>query len=315
MSMNFGRPPRATFAQLRSFQAVAHLGGVTRAAEALHLTQPTISAQLRELRAGVGVDLLLPQGRGVRLTDAGQALLRTVDEMFAGWRAFEDEIDALQGLLRGSLRIAGVSTTEYFIAQWLKPFSAAHPGIEIDLAVDNRDAVVRRLEQDQDDLAVMMMPPAHLQLQSHVIMENPLVLVGPAGHPWSEGRPRKLAELARQDLLMRELGSGTRQATLEFFARHAMVPRVRMSLGSNEAVKHAVAAGLGLAILSRHALAARPEQEGLAILNVSGLPIHRQWLLVWRTDRRLPRVAAAFVASVAQLHAGVRPSGRSKRSG
>lgn len=304
------RPPRATFAQLRSFQAVAHLGGVTRAAQALHLTQPTISAQLRELNAGLGVELLVPHGRGVRLTDAGRVLLRTVDRMFDEWRAFEDELDALEGLLRGSLRIAGVSTTEYFIAQWLKPFSAAHPGVEIDLAVDNRDAVVRRLEQEQDDLAVMMMPPTHLKLQSHAIMDNPLVLVGPMGHPWSDGKRRRLAELAGQDLLMREHGSGTRQVTLDFFARKGLVPRIRMSLGSNEAVKHAVAAGLGLAILSRHALAARPQQEGLTILDVQGLPIRRQWLLVWRADRRLPRVAAAFVASVTQLHA---PSGGAVR--
>lgn len=296
--MDFGRPPRATFAQLRSFEAVARLGGVTRAAQALHLAQPTVSAQLRELSAGLGVDLLTPSGRGVRLTDAGHALLQTVSQMFTSWRAFEDELDALQGLLRGSLRIAGVSTTEYFIAQWLKPFSDAHPGIEIDLAVDNRDAVIRRLEQDQDDLALMMMPPTHLTLHSHAIMDNPLVVVGPKDHPWARGRSRTLSQLAEQGLLMRELGSGTRHATLDFFARQGLVPQVRMSLGSNEAVKHAVAAGLGLAILSRHALAPDPAREGLSILKVAGLPIQRQWRLVWRADRRLPRVAAAFVASV-----------------
>jgi len=296
--MKFLPPPRATFSQLRSFEAVASLGSVTRAAEALHLAQPTVSAQLRELRIGLGVDLFVPAGRGIQLTDAGRALLLSVGEMFASWRAFEDSVGELQGLLRGSLRIAGVSTTEYFIAQWLKPFAQAHPGIDIDLAVENRDAVVQRLERGQDDLAVMMMPPRHLALQSLTIMDNPLLLVGPLDHPWAGRRSIPLKQLADQDLLMRETGSGTRQATLEFLAEKGIAPRMRMALGSNEAIKHAVAAGLGLAILSAHTLSAQPAREGLSVLPVSGLPIRRRWHLVWRQDRRLPRVASAFIEFV-----------------
>ena len=294
--MYLTKPPRASFAQLRSFEAVARLGGVTRAALALHLTQPTVSTQLRELREALGVELLTPAGRGVQLTDAGRALLQTVTRMFGHWHEFEEDIGALQGLLRGSLRIAGVTTTEYFLAQWLKPFANAYPGIEVDLVVENRDAVVRRLERAEDDLAVMMMPPTHIPLQHRVVLDNPLVLVGPVGLAWRAKMPVK--QLASVDLLMREVGSGTRQATLEFLARHNITPKIRMTLGSNEAIKHAVAAGLGLAVLSRHALAIDPAREGLCLLPVASMPIRRSWQLVWRQDRRLTRAAAAFMEFV-----------------
>ena len=293
--MYLTKPPRASLAQLRSFEAVAKYGGITRAAAALHLTQPTVSTQLRELRESTGVDLLVPAGRGVQLTDAGRALLETVTRMFDNWREFEEGIADMQGLVRGSLRIAGVTTTEYFLAQWLKPFLQAYPGIDVDLVIDNRDAVIRRLEREQDDIAVMMMPPTHLALHSMAVMDNPLCLIGPADHPWAQRRTTPLKKLAGVDLLMREAGSGTRQATLDFLAQHGLAPRIRMTLGSNEAIKHAVAAGLGVAVISRHALAKNPAQEGLCVLRMAGLPIQRHWRVVWRQDRRLPRAATVFM--------------------
>ena len=293
--MNLAKPPRASFAQLRSFEAVARLGGVTRAAEALHLTQPTVSTQLRELRESTGVDLLAPAGRGVQLTDAGRALLETVTRMFDQWREFEESLADMRGLVRGSLRIAGVTTTEYFLAQWLKPFLQTYPGIDVDLVIDNRDAVIRRLEREQEDLAVMMMPPTHLALHSVAVMDNPLCLIGAADHPWAKQKTTALKHLGGAQLLMREAGSGTRQATLEFLTQHRLAPRIRMTLGSNEAIKHAVAAGLGLAVLSRHAIAKDPAADGLSVLRMAGLPIQRHWRVVWRQNRRLPRVATVFM--------------------
>jgi LysR family transcriptional regulator, low CO2-responsive transcriptional regulator len=287
------KPPKATFSQLRSFEAVARLGGITKAAKALHLTQPTVSTQLRELADSIGVVLFTPAGRGVQLTDAGRELLTTVSNMFESWREFEEGIAEFQGMLRGSLRIAGVTTTEYFLAQWLKPFVETYPGIEVDLTIDNRSAVMGRLERAQDDLTVMMMPPQHIALDHAFVMANPLVLIGPANH--KRGLLKKLPQLDGVDLLMREPGSGTRQATLDFLAQHDIAPRIRMTLGSNEAIKHAVAAGLGLAIISQHTLAQNPADEGLAILPMVGLPIARQWQLVWRKDRRLPRIASVFM--------------------
>ena len=299
------KAPRASFAQLRSFEAVARLGGVTKAAAALHLTQPTVSTQLRELSQSLGVDLLRPAGRGVQLTDEGRSLLATVTQMFESWSGFEESVAQAQGLLRGALRIAGVTTTEYFLAQWLKPFMAQYPGISVELVIDNRDNIVRRLEQGQDDMAVMMMPPTHLALHRRVIMDNPLVLIAALDHPWAQGQGAKpqalsLKSLSGVELLMREPGSGTRQATLEFLAKRQLSPRLRMTLGSNEAIKHAVAAGLGLAVVSQHTLALQPAQEGLCVIPMRGLPIARRWHLVWREDRRLPRIAAVFMDFAAQ---------------
>ncbi len=306
--MFISKLPRTTFAQLRSFEAVARLGGITKAAKALHLTQPTVSTQLRELADSVGIALLSPAGRGVQLTDAGRDLLVTVARMFENWREFEEGVADFQGMLRGSLRIAGVTTTEYFLAQWLKPFVDAYPGIDIDLTIDNRSAIIARLENAQDDLTVMMMPPPHIALDHATAMRNPLVLIGPVGHAWAakekqlekNARRRPLRQLAQVDLLMREQGSGTRQATIDFLAQHHIIPRIRMTLGSNEAIKHAVAAGLGLAIVSQHTLVSNPTREGLAILPMAGLPIARNWQLVWRSDRQLSRITSTFINFVQQ---------------
>ncbi len=292
------KPLRASLTQLRTFEAVARLGSVTRACVELHLAQPTVSTQVKELSVAVGEPLLSPAGRGVQLTDAGRALALTASAMFAQWAAFEDTVDQLQGLQRGVLRIAGVSTCEYFIAQMLKPFAAAYPKVEIDLAVENRDAVIDRLQSEQDDLAVMMMPPTGLPLNRFAFMDNPLVLIGAVDHPWAERGRVPLSQLASQRLLLRETGSGTRRAAMQFFNSKEFQPEIRMSLGSNEALKHAVAAGLGVAVISRHALAVDPKHEGLEILPVSGFPIRRSWQLVWRSDRKLPLVAEKFLEHV-----------------
>lgn len=296
--MNKIRPPRVTFHQLRTLEAVVRLGSITRAAGELHLTQPTVSAQIHELQAALDTTLVEPAGRGIRPTQAARLLQEAALDMFARWQRFEEDLQALHGLERGLLRIAGVTTTEYFIARWLRRYTDSHPGIEIELAVDNRDAVVRRLRQDETELAVMMMPPDNLPLQSVPLMRNPLVLIGPAGHPWAGARRVARKSLNGQPMLMREAGSGTRLATEAYLRTHGLTPALRATLGSNEAIKHAVAAGLGLAVLSRHALAEDPAQDGVAVLPVAGFPIERRWLLVWRSDRRLSLAARRFVEHV-----------------
>ncbi len=277
---------------------LASLGSVTRAAESLHLAQPTVSVQLRELTAVVGAELVAPACRGIQLTEAGRALLATVRAISSEWHTFEETVQSLAGLHKGVLRVAGVTTAEYFIAQVLKPFHALYPGIDIDLAIENRADVVRRLEHDLDDIAVMMLPPAHMAVDSYAFLDNPLVLIAPVGHAWASSRRMPLRRLDGCPLLMREPGSGTRQTALEWLAQRGVTPRIQMTLGSNEALKHAVAAGLGLAIISSHTLREDPASEGLAIVGVAGLPIRQQWKLVWRTDRRLPLVARAFLEFV-----------------
>ncbi|MEZ5621773.1 MAG: LysR family transcriptional regulator [Burkholderiaceae bacterium] len=290
------RPPiRATLAQLRSFEAVARLGGVGRAAVVLHLAQPTVSTQLRELASAVGLTLFVPRGRGLEITDEGELLLATVRELFAVWDRFEDDAARMRGLERGRLRIAAVTTAEYFLPDLIGPFAHAHPGLQIELAVENRDAIVRRLERGDDELAVMMLPPADLPLQRWPFLENPLVVVAPVGHPLASRKRLKLEQVVGEPLLAREAGSGTRRAADRLLEQRGVRWTPRMALGSNEAIKHAVAAGLGLAVLSRHTLGRDPARDGLTELPVQGFPIRRMWHLVWRRDRALSRPAQAFL--------------------
>lgn len=290
------RPPiRATLAQLRSFEAVARLGGVGRAAVVLHLAQPTVSSQLRELASAVGLTLFVPRGRGLEITDEGELLLATVRELFAVWDRFEDDAARMRGLERGRLRIAAVTTAEYFLPDLIGPFAHAHPGLQIELAVENRDAIVRRLERGDDELAVMMLPPADLPLQRWPFLENPLVVVAPVGHPLASRKRLKLEQVVGEPLLAREAGSGTRRAADRLLEQRGVRWTPRMALGSNEAIKHAVAAGLGLAVLSRHTLGRDPARDGLTELPVQGFPIRRMWHLVWRRDRALSRPAQAFL--------------------
>lgn len=303
------RAPRATLVQLRSFEAVVRLGAVGRAALALNLAQPTVSTQMKELAAVTGLPLLQAQGRGLVATPQGERLAEAARELFAAWQRFEDDIAEMQGLKRGRLRLAAVTTTEYFLPDLLGPFARAHPGIQIELAVENRDAVVARLESGSDELAAMMLPPEHLPLHRWPFLSNPLVPVAPLGHPLAGRRRVTLAQLLDQPLLVREAGSGTRLALEQLLAERGLHWPPRMALGSNEAIKHAVRAGLGLAVLSRHTLAADPAQDGLAVLPVSGFPLRRMWHLVWRKDRPLSLPARTLLADLRQqLQVRARPA-------
>ncbi len=303
------RAPRASLVQLRSFEAAVRLGGVGLAAQALHLAQPTVSTQLKELAAALGLVLFKPRGRGLVPTAVGERLAEAVREMGVSWQQFEDDAAALQGLKRGRLRIAAVTTTEYFLPDLLGPFARLYPGIQIELAVENRAAVVARLERGQDELAAMMRPPAHLPLARWPFLQNPLVLIAPLDHPLASRQRLKLSDLIKEPLLSREEGSGTRAAAEEAFAEKGISWPPRMALGSNEAIKHAVRAGLGLAVLSRHTLAADPASEGLTVLPVAGFPLRRQWYLVWRQDRALSLPARTLLDDLRnRLRVRLRPS-------
>lgn len=287
MNESIGRYLRITSQQLRCFEAAARLLSVTRAAQELHVTQPTVSVQLRDLADAIGEPLLDTSGRRVRLTQAGEALLATVGDIRECWQRFDTRSGEIRGLLRGRLRIAAVTTAEYFVPDLLGPFSAAHPGIDIQLAVENRDRIVERLARGVDDLAVMMVPPVHLPLVAVPFIDNPLVVIAAATHPLV-GRRLRLASLESERWLMREPGSGTRMEAENHFAHAGFAPAIAMSLGSNEALKHAVAAGLGITVLSRLAVQSEllpaPKVARIAVLQVAGFPLRRQWSLVWRKD-------------------------------
>ena len=284
----------ATFRQLHLFLALADRGSVTAAAEACHVTQPTVSMQLRELTNAVGLPLYEQIGKRLYLTAAGEALAETARTMLDEWLAFEQAIDAMKGLERGRLRVALVSTAKYFVPRLLGSFCTEHPNIEIALEVLNRDGVVARLRENRDDLYIMSMPPKNLDLEQHAFLDNPLVLIAPEGHRMA-GRHLELADLSAERFILRERGSGTRLACDAHFARHAFVPAVRLELGSNEAIKQAVAGGLGLTVISRHALPARPADNQLTILNVSGFPLQSRWFTLYPRGKKLSPVAAVFL--------------------
>lgn len=291
----------ATFRQLRLFLSFAEHLSVTAAARACHVTQPTASMQLRELADGIGMPLYEQVGKRLYLTAAGEALARTARTMLDEWTAFEQHIDAVKGVTRGRLRVSVVSTAKYFVPRLLGSFCAAFPEIDVALEVLNRDGVVRRLRENLDDLYIMSMPPEDLELERHAFLANPLDLIASAAHPLAGKQGIALDELASMRFILREKGSGTRLACDRHFGALGFRPDVRMELGSNEAIKEAVAAGLGLSVISRHALAARHADRKIAVLDVDGFPVQSNWSTLYRKGKKLSPVALAFLHHLEQV--------------
>ena len=283
-----------TFRQLETFATVARLGSFSRAAEALHLTQPAVSIQIRQITESVGLPRFEQSGREIRLTAAGQELLRTARELDDSWNRFESAVDALKGLKKGRLRVALVTTAKYFLPRMLGAFCQRYPDIEIELEVANRARIIERLRANEDDLYIMSFPPEELDVVATPFLDNPLVVVAPAAYPLPAG-PLSLADLAPHPFLLRETGSGTRKAVDRHLAANGLTLKVKLALGSNEAIRDLVASGMGLAILSRHVLGEHPEQEGLRILEVAGFPLQQPWSVVHLRQKILSLPAHAFM--------------------
>lgn len=297
---------RITLRQLETFAAVARLGSFSRAAEALHLTQPAVSIQIRQLAETVGMPLFDQAGRTLRLTAAGDELLASTRRLDDVWNRFESAIDELRGLKRGKLRVALVTTAKYFLPRMLGAFCKRYPDISIELEIANRDRVVERLRNNEDDLYVMSYPPDDLDIVVHPFLDNEMVVLAPLGH-WAAERRVSLAELGNEPFLLREPGSGSRRA-IDDFARQAGVKlRVRLALGSNEALLELAGTGMGLAVISRHALGERLDGEGLVILDVEGFPLHRPWNLVHLRQKLLPVPARAFLDEMLASSSGALP--------
>lgn len=284
-----------TLRQLQAFEAVARLKSFSRAAEEMHVTQPSVSKQIKLLHEQIGLPLLEQLGKKVFLTEAGHALYATCADWLDTWGRFEQNIANLKGLKEGRLKLAAVTTTKYFMPRILGPFCAQYPGIDVALEVVNRDRLLDRLAQNKDDLYVMGVPPDDMQTHSEPFMDNPLVVLAHAGHPLVGRRNIPFQELARETFLVRERGSGTRMTMERVFQERKTPLRVKMELGSNEAIKQAVAGGLGLALLSRSTLHLDPSQKELAVLDVEGFPILRAWYVVRPKGKQLSVVAATFL--------------------
>ncbi len=299
-----------TFRQLKLIIALADSGSVSGAARAMHVTQPTVSMQLKEIAQAVGMPVHEVIGRQVFLTDAGRELAATARAIADEWEALEQKFDAMRGLTRGRLRVSVVNTAKYFIPRLLAGFCAHHPEIDISLEVQNRDGVVARLRDNRDDLYIMSMPPADMDLEDSVFMPNPLLLVAPPGHPLARRRALPLEKLADERFILREQGSGTRMATDQVFRDLGFRPRLRLEMGSNEAIRQSVAGGLGVAVLSAHALGEGHPEDTVAVLDVQGFPVHSQWHVVYPKGKRLSPIAAVFRA---QLLKGAVPLPQTRR--
>jgi DNA-binding transcriptional LysR family regulator len=284
-----------TFRQLEVFASIARLGSFTRAAEELFLTQPTVSMQIKKLTEAVGLPLFEQIGKRIYLTDAGKELRSTCGEIFASLNNLETVISDMKGLKQGKLRLAVVTTAKYFAPRLLGPFCRQYPGIEVSLKVSNRERLLERISDNQDDLYVLGQPPEGLDVVSEPFLDNPLVVLAPGNHPLVGQRNIPLARLAKEPFIMREPGSGTRIAVERLVHAHKVTLNVRMELGSNEAIKQAIVGGLGISVLSRHTLALDAAMGQIATLNVKHFPIKRQWHAVYPAGKQPSMVAQTFL--------------------
>ncbi|PMB17350.1 LysR family transcriptional regulator [Fischerella thermalis] len=283
---------QATLHQLKVFEAAARHGSFTRAAEELFLTQPTVSMQIKQLTKSVGLPLFEQVGKRLYLTEAGRELYATCRQIFDTIAQFEMKVADLKGLKQGQLRLAVITTAKYFIPRLLGPFCQLYPGIEISLQVTNHEGILERMTNNMDDLYIMSQVPEHLDVSYQQFLENPLVVLAPINHPLAKEKNIPIQRLADEPFIMREPGSGTRRAVQQLFDQCGVTVKVKLELGSNEAIKHAIAGGLGISVLSRHTLL--PDSGDLTILDVEHFPIKRDWYMVYPSGKQLSIVARTY---------------------
>jgi len=286
----------ATFRQFQVFEAIYRLGSFTRAAEELFLTQPTVSMQIKKLSEAIGLPLFEHVGRNVEPTEAGRELYVACRSMFETLSNLEMKIFDMKGLNRGRLRMGVVTTAKYLAPELLGEFSKIYPGIDLSLKVTNRESIIRRIRANEDDLYIMgQAPEGEFEVESYSFAPNPLVLMAPRNHPLVNKKNISLEEIAKEPFIVREPGSGIRDAMFKAFDAIGARPTIRMEIGDNEAIKHAVAGGLGLSVLSLHTLSLEGVEGPVAILDVEGFPIIRNWFIVYPKGKELSLVAQTFL--------------------
>jgi DNA-binding transcriptional LysR family regulator len=283
-----------TFRQLEIFEAIARLGSFTRASEELFLTQPTVSMQIKKLTESVGAPLIEQVGKKIRLTPDGQELALATREIFSILDHFTMSVDERRGLKQGKLSLMAITTASYFAPRLLGEFSKLYPGIDVSLRVTNKEQVLASMADNLDDLYFVGQPPEDIDVIATPIMDNPIVVLAPPDHPLAGKKNIPLERIAHETWLMRERGSGTRNAIERTFSGHGLNIHPRLELGSNEAIKQAILAGLGISALSRHALSLNQPGQ-FAVLDVKGFPILRHWYAVYPAGRQLSVVAQAFL--------------------
>lgn len=282
-----------TLRQLKVFDAVARHLSYSRAAEALHLTQPAVSMQINQLEENAGVPLFEQLGKKIYLTEAGQEFLRYTSTILQQLADAEAMFADFKGM-SGKLSICVASTASYFTPLLLAEFCHRHPKAKVSLNVTNREILLQRLANNEMDMAIMGRPPEELDLDATPFMENHLAIIAPVNHPLASVKNIPLSRLSEETFLVREKGSGTRIAMERFFADQKIRLTTGTEMSTNEAIKQAVQAGMGLGILSMHTMQLELEMKRLSVLDVQSFPIQRRWYVVHRQGKRLGIVAQAF---------------------
>ncbi len=299
----------ATLRQLQLLEAIVRLGSFTRAAEEMFLTQPTVSMQIKKLTDTVGTPLFMHVGRNVEPTDAGREVYAACRTILRTLTDLEIKLADLKGLKSGRFRLGVITTAKYFAPEILGAFCNRFPGIDVSLKVTNRTRIIERMEDNDDDLYIMGEPGnAGLDLEATYLAPNPLVVLAHTDHPLVGQSNISMERLAEERFLLREPGSGIRDSVVKQFADHGLRPNVRMELGSNEAIKHAIIAGLGVSALSLHTLTLDGGAGRLAMLDVEGFPVERSWYLVHPKGRDLTTIAKAFLAFAVDREPEIRAS-------
>ncbi|HUI59084.1 MAG TPA: LysR family transcriptional regulator [Steroidobacteraceae bacterium] len=283
-----------TLRQMKVFAAVARHLSFTRAARELHLTQPAVSQQIKLLEAEVGLPLFEKIGRKVQLAPAGEELLRYATQAIELLREAAESLAAMRGLKRGVLKLGAVSTAKYFAPSLLSAFTPAYPEVTIKFGVGNREEIIKQMAANEIDLVIMGRPPRELETVAAPFARHPLVIIASPDHPLAAKRHIPLRQLSSEQFLIREEGSGTRASMEHVFRERNVSFRASMEVSSNETIKQAVMAGMGISFISAHTVGLELAAGKLVCLDIVGLPIVRDWYVIHLQDKHLSPIATAF---------------------
>jgi LysR family transcriptional regulator, low CO2-responsive transcriptional regulator len=280
---------------IEALRAIAEAGSLVQAAAALNMTPAALTARVKGLEEAVELKLFDRTATGMRLTKAGEAALEAARGVDRAVRDFADAMAAISTGEAGRLSVGAVSTAKYFAPKLIAAFVKARPKVELRFLIGNRDATVESLRSGEVEIALSGRPPRDMAVETFPLGPHPYVLVAPPDHCLAGKQGLSRADLAGEAFLFREVGSGSR-SLFDAFIGDTTIKRVQlgMELGSNETIKQAVMAGLGIALLSAHTIAAEVQTGRLVCLDVEELPIMRQWYVINRTDRALSPAARAF---------------------
>jgi LysR family transcriptional regulator, low CO2-responsive transcriptional regulator len=284
-----------TIRQLRALAAVAECGSVTAASNQLGLTQPAVTQQLHQLQQQIGLPVVQRTGEGMLLTGAGREVLQLSQRIEAAIKSCQQSLDMMAGRAGGSVSIGAVSTAKYIVPHAIAAFSRLHPKIDLKLSIGNRGEIRQAMHGYELDFAVMGRPPEDVEVEAHLIGDHPHVIVAAKNHWLAGDSGLAVADLSHETFLTREQGSGTRILMEGFFNKAELLPHIGMEMSSNETIKQAVIAGLGIAFISAHTIAAELEDGRLVMLDVAGIPVVRQWFVVKRRDKILLPPAQALL--------------------